>query len=431
MDRRALVDISFIALATLTIVSAGVIWQYRPLTWSPEQQITRGGANARIVDVLADPSGSLVHLVWEDDREKTNQVFYKRSLDDGVTWESDRKLTDLMSQTIEPLPRLVSNGQRIVVLFSNGTGTGEHIFYLASEDRGRGFSESVQLTKGLGYQTNPAASFAGSVLHVVWQNYHLGESHIYYERSLDSGVNWQLSTLLTDTNGQDRHPAICTIGQSVFVVWSRYDEGREAVFFKASYDSGLTWEPEIQLTGYEPPVFLIFPSIGCYGSSIHVIWNGVEVLYSRSLDAGVSWNAATPLTNSSREYLAPEISVSGSHLKVVTPAIRPEDKNATADIYYSHSEDNGNRWTKPVVLSGHGEKALSLAPAISVLDDSTFIAWQDNRNGPYEVFFVTEPDFAALHTLERRLVTPVAVILGVAIAALVLFSIRRPKKALP
>lgn len=427
MKRRAIVHIAFTALTILTISTAGVIWQYRPLAWSHEQQITSGSGNARIVDVLADPSGSLVHLAWEDDREKTNQVFYKRSLDGGVTWESDRRLTDLASETIEPLPRLASNGRELVVLFSDRTTTGEHIFYLISRDKGWHFSQSVQLTSSLGYQTNPAASFAGAVLHVVWQNYHRGQWQICYVRSLDSGATWQSSIALTNTEGQDRHPAISVSGQSVFVVWSRYYQGREAVFFKASYDSGVTWKPEVQLVGYEPPVFLIFPSIGSNGSSIHVVWNGREVLYSRSLDAGMTWNSATPLTNRSREYLAPRISVVGPHLKVISAAIRLEDKNVSADIYYLQSEDGGTQWAKPVVLSGHGENGSSLAPSISVQADSTFIAWQDNRNGPYEIYLISKPDFAALHGFESRLVIPVASILGVAIATLLLLTIKRPE----
>ncbi len=426
------VRLSFAAVILVTVIAAGVVWQYRPVSWSPETQITVGQGDSRIVDVSADPSGEILHLVWEDDREGTMQVFYKRSLDDGLTWDADLKLTTLTPQTAEPLPRVASNGKQVIVFFSNRTGTGEHLFYAVSSDDGSSFSAPIQLTNDPGDQTNPAAAFSGRTLNLVWQSYLKGRAHISYLRSLDAGSTWQPEVALAHPEALDRHPSIFTVDKKVFVVWSRNLEGQEAIFSRASYDSGATWQPEVQLSSYDIPVFLAFPSVASNGTHVHVVWNGKEVLYSRSQDSGATWDRPIPITDRTKQYLAPEISVRGSHVQVVTAAIKIEGEirhlKITSDVYYLQSPDSGNEWTEPVPLTTHGPEVLSLAPAITVRGDATFIAWQDNRNGPFRIFLISDPDFDVLNSYERKLVIPALVTLASAVVIYTILELKRPGK---
>ncbi len=381
---------------------------------------------------MADPSGELLHLVWEDNRNGSNQVYYKGSTDNGLTWGPDIKLSNLSPHTIDPLPRVASNGKQLLVFFSGGTGTGEHLYYAASMDSGSTFTVQNQLTNDRGYQTNAAVAMDGSTVHLVWQNYLQSEEHIYYMKSLDAGDTWLPEIALTAAAGQDRHPAIVAASQNVFVVWSRYDEGSEAVFFRASHDGAATWQPEVQLSGYEPPIFPIFPSIASNGTHVHVAWNGRQVLYARSANGGLDWAPPLPITNQTRQYLAPRISTSGSQVQVVTAAISPDNQGIgiSSDVYYLESPGGGNEWNEPISLTAHYPDQLSLAPAIAVRGDATFVAWQDNRNGNFAIFVRSKPDFAEVKAFVNQLVTVVLIVFAATTASYLLLEIKHRSKRL-
>lgn len=382
---------------------------------------------------MADPSGQSLHLVWEDNRDGSNQVYYKGSNDNGFTWGPDIRLSDLSAHTIDPLPRVASSGSQLLVLFSGGTGSGEHLFYTDSMDYGSTFATQNQLTNDPGYQTNAAVSMDGSTLQLTWQNYVESGEHIYYMKSLDGGKTWLPEIALTAAAGQDRHPAIAGTGKNVFVVWSRYDVGQDAMFFRASHDGGATWQPEVQLSGYAPSSFSIFPSIGTNGTRVDVVWNGGGVLYTRSADEGLTWDSPRVLTNQTREYLSPRISTTGSQIRVVSAAISIEGNQAatiSSDIYYLESMNGGDAWSEPISLTTHSAGRQSLAPAIAVRGDDTFVAWEDNRNGYFAIFDRAKPDFAEIRAFLNQRVTVGIVVLAATAAIYLLLEMRHRSKSL-
>jgi hypothetical protein len=151
----------------LIALIGGIFWQNRTLGWSHENQITQGSGDSRLVDLTTDPSGNTLHLVWEDTRDNSTQVYYKRSVDDGVTWGPDIRLSNLTAGTVEPEPRIGTVGNTVLVFFSNKTHTGEHIFYVSSVDGGNYFSPPAQLTNDIGDQSHAAVALVGSTIHFV------------------------------------------------------------------------------------------------------------------------------------------------------------------------------------------------------------------------------------------------------------------------
>lgn len=189
IDYVLVIRIIFLITVISTVLIANGIWQARPITWSHERQITNGSGESRLVDISTDPYGKVVYLAWQDDRDGKVEVYYKRSLDDGVTWGSDVRLSNLTPETPDPEPRLGTDGHIVLVVFSNRTPTGEHLFYVVSNDGGGDFSAPIELTHDPGDQSNTALAFVGSTVHVVWQErLNDGEEHILYAESANAGV---------------------------------------------------------------------------------------------------------------------------------------------------------------------------------------------------------------------------------------------------
>ena len=409
MFNKRMVRITFAAVLILIAVIGGLFWQNRPLGWSHENQITQGSGDSRLVDLSTDPSSNTLHLAWEDTRDNSTQVYYKRSVDDGVTWGPDIRLSNLTAGTVEPEPRIGSDGNTVLVFFSDETPTGGHIFYVSSVDGGNYFSSPTQLTYDEGDQSHGALAFVGSTVHFVYQDYfNNGDEHIFYTKSPDGGVTWQDKVALTNTSGaQDHYPAIAAVNDHVFVAWSRYYLFYEAIYSKASFDSGKSWNTDVQVSEYAPPSFLEFPAIGSNGTQVHVAWDSEGIQYSQSEDSGITWSNPIPITNTTRQYLAPRISVSKPHIQVASAAIStvgtPPRITIDSDVYYLSSSDGGQSWTKPLSLTMHEFGKLSLAPAIWNQVDKTFVAWEDNRNGRLSIFFLSKPDFSELRGFEWKL----------------------------
>ena len=416
----------FLVTVISTVLIANALWQARPIAWSHERQITNGSGESRLVDISTDPSCNIVYLAWQDNRDGVVEVYFKRSLDDGVTWGPDVRLSNLTVQTLDPEPRLAANGKTVLVFFSNRTSTGEHLFYVVSDDRGVNFSTPIELTDDSGDQSNAAVTFVGSTVDLVWQEQlNDGEEHIFYAKSSDAGLTWQREIDLTNaTASQDQYAAIAAVMNNVFVAWSRTNQAGEAIYVRASSDSGETWRPEVQVSNYEAESFPQFPAIASNGVYLHVVWGGVRgIQYSRSSDSGVVWSTPILLTNASRQYVAPRIAVTDSHIQVVTAGIL----GLSSDIYYLNSSNDGESWNSPASLTAHSSDVFSLAPVISSNGDATFVAWEDNRNGRLAIFFLSKPDFTFLRGFEWRLIVALVIVLGTATIAYVSFEVRKSR----
>lgn len=215
--------------------------------------------------------------------------------------------------------------------------------------------------------------------------------------------------LTNATSSQDQYATIAAAGSSVVVAWSRMYEGTEAIYVRVSLNSGETWQPEVQVSNYEAQSFPEFPAIGSNGTYVYLVWGSVGgIQYSRSSNLGATWSTPLTLTNTTQQYVASRIAVANSQIQVVTAGIL----GFSSDVYYLSSSDAGASWNPTVSLSAHGPDALSLAPVISSNRDSTFVAWEDNRNGRLAIFFRSRPDFTVLRNLEGLLSITIVIVLG-------------------
>ncbi len=65
--------------------------------WQPDVRLTNDPANSYTSYNNAwciASSGIVVHVVWYDNRDGNNEIYYKRSTDAGVSWGADTRLTN-------------------------------------------------------------------------------------------------------------------------------------------------------------------------------------------------------------------------------------------------------------------------------------------------------------------------------------------------
>jgi len=175
-------------------------------------------------------SGSVVHVVWQDYRNGNTEIYYKRSTDAGISWGTDTQLTNNTSGSNYPSVT-VSGSVVHVVWFDDRDGNTE-IYYKRSTDGGVSWGTDIRLTNNTAGSYSPSVAVSGLVVHVIWEDTRDGNMEIYYKRSPDEGVSWGADTRMTNNTAMSFSPSVAVSGSVVHVVWTDDRDGNAEIYYK-------------------------------------------------------------------------------------------------------------------------------------------------------------------------------------------------------
>ena len=359
-----------------------------PQTWSPPKRLTWNAGESAEPSIAAD-SGSNIHIAWYDDSLGNYNVFYKMSSDSGVTWSGIKRLTwnGGNNQSIA-----IDSSDRIHVVWQGGAPNGDaEIFYKYSVDGGMTWSTIKRLTWSIGWSLGPnITSDSGSGIHLVWYDNNPGNLEIFYKGSTDSGNTWSGLKRLTWNTGNSSRPSI-TIDSSggIHVVWDDDSLGNDEIFYKNSTDGGVTWSGITRMTwnwgqSYGPSI------LADNGGKIHILWEDFpiaggnkEIFYKNSSDGGITWSGLIRLTWSWGDSYSPSIAadLAGS-IHVIWEDATP----GNSEIFHKTSTDGGASWLGVTRLTWNS--GISWWPSVATdSSNDIHVVWGDNTPGNYEIFY--------------------------------------------
>lgn len=209
-----------------------------------------------------------VHVAWTD-MSAGPQIYYARSLDDGTTWEAAKNITPAAPPAGKNLAS-IAVAESIVHVTWMDTRVGPQIYYTRSLDQGVTWETDRSITPVPSQFASVAAS--GAIVHVVYADFRFGDEvpKIYYTRSVDSGGNWETEVPLAESFAS-WYPSVAVSGSHVHAVWPDNRHGDIAeIYYKSSPDDGTTWEPDVRLT--ENLRESKEPSVAVAGTYVHVVW---------------------------------------------------------------------------------------------------------------------------------------------------------------
>lgn len=360
--------------------------------WQPDVRLTNDPATSTTSQNNAwcvAASGDIVHAVWFDDRfGVTNpEIFYKRSIDGGVSWQADTRITN--NAGFSQQPSVSVYGSVVHVVWRDNLDGNDEIYYKRSTDAGVTWqSDSIRLTNSTGLSGFPSLALSGSALHVVWHDNRDGNNEIYYKRSTDGGLSWQADMRLTNNTATSQYPSVSVSGSTVHVVWQDNRDGNDEIYYKRSADAGSTWQTDTRLTN--DALFSRFPCITVSSSFAHVVWQDFRdgnwrAYYKRSTDEGTTWATDLPLTDNLALSQYPSLSSVASAVHMVWREMR----DGNNEIYYKRSTNNGLNWEADVRLTNN--TAISREPSVAVSGQDVNVVWHDLRDGNYEVYYKRNP----------------------------------------
>lgn len=184
------------------------------------------------------------------------EIYYKASSDYGATWSNDIQLTDNADEDLNPVVVQLRNGTIMVVWQSDREGS-DDIWYIASSDGGETWSAAIPLTTDPYYDWSPTVTqTADGKIWVAWTSYRTGDFEILYRTY--NGLFWSDDiNLCNDSSKSDTSPSILQSSDgTIWVFWASGEVAEtetptDDIYYKYSRDNGATWSSSIQFTTNE------------------------------------------------------------------------------------------------------------------------------------------------------------------------------------
>ncbi len=255
------------------------------INWGADTRLTNNpyGKNNTSIAV----SGSNVHIVWFDSRDGLNgEIYYKLSTDGGLTWGADTRLTN--NTAVSKYPSIVVSGSNVHIVWYDNRDGNDEIYFKRSTDGGINWGADIRLTNNTAYSRFPSIAVSGSIVNVVWEDERHGSNNveIYYKRSTDNGISWGADTRLTNNTYSSEYPSITVSGLIVHIVWQDFSDGNWEIYYKRSSDGGINWGADTRLM--DNVADSKRPHIAVSGSIVHVVWHDLkygpseEICYKRN-----------------------------------------------------------------------------------------------------------------------------------------------------
>ena len=266
-------------------------------SWRPQVALHPRSRRSRYdVEIAAEMRGG-VFVVW---LEEPRRIAFNRSLDGGRSWlaeeiDLDRPIGSALHPT-EPQIAADDRGNLYVVWLDDREGF-EAFYATASNDAGSTWSSTIRITPlSLGRKSAPQLRCDdwGNVF-VLWIEEREGQLGIYFNASHDFGMTWEPHDLRLDANrGVAGFSLASRRDRGVIAAWSEFDAGQATLWARTSTDEGRSWDALRRLSSADRTLGEPSSPLAYTGDQRHsgVAWqvpasDGAErIIVAHSSDAG-------------------------------------------------------------------------------------------------------------------------------------------------
>jgi len=137
-----------------------------------------------------------VHVFWYDSRDwagDKTEIYYKRSLNNGSTWEADRKLTYCGPYHYARTPRATIDTYNIIHLIYDSSSivkTSEMLYYMRSTDNGVSWTDTFLTQLHCKNIFSHITSGLKDDIHIIFTDFREKLGEVYYKYGFNFGSIW-------------------------------------------------------------------------------------------------------------------------------------------------------------------------------------------------------------------------------------------------
>ena len=396
--------------------------------------------------------GANVYVVWRDNSSGNDDIYFSASADNGTSFSSIENLSDNIGRSDEA--QITAVGANVYVVWRDNSSGKDQIYFKRSSDNGNSFYPTEDLSNNNGSSTNPQITAIGNNVYTVWSDTTTGNGDIYFKSSIDNGTSFASSKNLSrNLNGTAHFPQLEATGNNAYVVWQDETPERGGIRFRASNDNGnnfsitrvLSQKNDVnanspQLAVSENTVYIVWednsrsgngnssknfdllfrvstnggsnftntkvltknpgdsfdPQTAISGQNMYAVWEDNTAGEGTSLNwevrfRGIVYNGAnttdTKILSENIGELADDAQIAGSENKlyVVWSDLYQRTYPGMFDVFFTFSNDEGRNFSQAVNLSNN--QGSSILPRIATSRDNSYIVWSDTTSGNGDIYF--------------------------------------------
>ena len=279
-------------------------------TWTAPTRVNSDTGGASQADpTLALDSANNIYIAWVDGRGGTNDIFFSKSTDGGLSFSANPRVNDVTT-SFQTEPSIAVDGQGLVHVAwtdnRNQFTTGPDIYYGNSTDGGLTFNANLRVNNDAtgGEQARPAIAVASDrVVFVVWDDPRNGARgrDVYFSRSTDLGVTWSPNIIVNDDSGNaaQTNAAIAVDAGAIYLAWvdSRTANTAPDIYATRSTNGGVTFAASVPVSDDNGLMVQVTPAIAARAGTVHIAWSDARTFGSTGLDIyrasstdGIAWS---------------------------------------------------------------------------------------------------------------------------------------------
>lgn len=305
--------------------------------------------------------------------------------------------------------QIIVDGNDVYSVWTDKYSENSDVFFAKSTDGGQSFDKAINISQNDGVSAFPRIAISESNVYIVWYDYTLGQSDIFFAQSSDAGKTFKVKNI-SDTPMPSYNPWIAANENFVYVVFNDggrtaemefttgrtilvdVNSGDEELILLRSDDYGETFE-FINLSN-TPDVTSWNARITLEGSNVYVDWNERinnkgDVFFTKSTDNGITFTKPINLSNDPLDSVDSLIATDKNNIYIIWN----DSKENSTDIFFVKSTDNGDTFGTPINLShGIGNSIFTRDYAIEVSGEHIFVVWYDASNKENYVYYTRSTD---------------------------------------
>jgi hypothetical protein len=317
---------------------------------------------------LVEVNGNIVYVVWIDASTGSTDVYFKRSTDGGATFSGIVNLSNNPGSSENP--KIAKSGNNLYIVWTDRTTGDGDIYFRRSMNNGASFDSVVKLSADPHFSAEPQIAASGSNVYVVWDDIvfvnNADETKLFFKASTNNGASFGSIKTLSPAGItiETIMPQIAASGNNVYVAGNDGSEDSEEIFFQRSTNGGASFSSPISINNNFENAIL--GKIVADASNVYLVWSdrsvgdNAEVFFRKSTNNGASFGTKVNLSSNIGESEDPQMGVVGNNVYVAWS----DSTTGNSDIYFRASGNGGSSFASIKNLSNNNS-GESILPQIS------------------------------------------------------------------